>query len=92
MSHPIELDEQTLAAFISGALPEEEHRTVLFSLLRDEEARQWLHMACEALAVARQKSEPPAHPDFAYSASRPALRCPDRPALRAAPRPQTFMR
>ena len=46
------LDDYTLAAFLSGELPERERRTVAAALLNDRAAREVLHMACEALAVA----------------------------------------
>ena len=45
------VDDYTLAAFLSGELPERERRTVAAALLVDEEARTCLHMACEALAA-----------------------------------------
>lgn len=46
------VDEYTLAAFLSGDLPERERKTVAAALVFDQEAREILHMACEALASA----------------------------------------
>jgi anti-sigma factor RsiW len=46
------IDDYTLAAFISGELPEARRSTVAAALVQDRDAREVLHMACEALAAA----------------------------------------
>ncbi len=45
------VDDYTLAAFLSGELPERERKTVAAALVFDQEAREVLHMACEALSA-----------------------------------------
>ncbi|GIV61024.1 MAG: hypothetical protein KatS3mg043_2113 [Rhodothermaceae bacterium] len=84
------LDDHTMAAFISGTLSEEERREVIHLLLHDDEARDWLHMACEALAAAREEGPDPAGYAWMYMAPRPPAPGPDRPALRYAPSPPGF--
>lgn len=51
------VDSYTLAAFLSGQLPERERRSVSAALVTDPEARELLHMACEAMAAAFQSDE-----------------------------------
>jgi hypothetical protein len=51
------VDSYTLAAFLAGQLPERERRSVSAALVLDPEARELLHMACEALAAAFQSDE-----------------------------------
>lgn len=51
------VDSYTLAAFLAGRLPERERRSVSAALVMDPEARELLHMACEALAAAFQSDE-----------------------------------
>jgi hypothetical protein len=51
------VDEYTLAAFLSGELPERQRKSVAAALVFDEEAREVLHMACEALAAAFRSDE-----------------------------------
>ncbi|HMB90778.1 MAG TPA: hypothetical protein VKP65_08020 [Rhodothermales bacterium] len=78
------LDEYTLAAFLSGTLPEEKHREVLRHLADNEEARELVCMAQDALEAAREPvTEPFAMPEVSSkptAAPRPA-RAPTRPAL-----------
>lgn len=71
----MKLDEYTLAAYLSGEMPDTARQTVAAELIQDAAAREVLHMACEALAAAmlhepiRQHledhaSRPPARPGF----------------------------
>jgi len=83
------LDDYTMAAFISGTLPEDERRAVLSTLLHDDDARQWLHMACEALAASKEEPEPVSE-SWMYVTPRPPVRGVDRPASRYAPSPRGF--
>lgn len=87
MPHPT-LDDYTLAAFLSDSLAPEARRSVVSRLLRDDDARDLLHMACEALAAAFQREEPA--PRLALAA-RPALHGADRPALRYEPHPRSAL-
>ncbi|RMF59631.1 MAG: hypothetical protein D6746_08035, partial [Bacteroidetes bacterium] len=68
-------------AFISGTLSDEERQAVLTTLLWDDEAREWLHMACEALAAARQE-RPSTEETWRYAVPRAPMPGPDRPARR----------
>jgi anti-sigma factor RsiW len=83
------LDDYTMAAFISGTLPEDERRAVLSTLLHDDDARQWLHMACEALAASKEEAEPVSG-SWLYVTPRPPVRGADRPASRYVPYPRGF--
>lgn len=78
------LDEYTLAAFLSGTLPEEKHREVLRHLTDNEEARELVCMAQDAMEAAREPvTEPFALPEVSSkptAAPQPA-RAPARPAL-----------
>ena len=76
------LDEYTMSAFISGTLSAEQRKSVLSCLLKDEDARDWLHMACEALAVALHKDAPTPWLNLAV---RPPVRGADRPSRRPGP-------
>ena len=66
------VDDYTLAAFLAGELPERERRTVAASLVADQDAREILHMACEALSAAFTSES--AREDFRLRASRPPAR------------------
>jgi len=82
------LDEYTIAAFIAGTLSENDRRSVVSHLLKDDDAREWLHMACEALAVA--KEEPMMNASWTDVAPRPPVASPDRAARRYVPCPRNF--
>jgi hypothetical protein len=76
------VDDYTLAAFLSGDLPERERKTVAAALVFDQEAREVLHMACEALAAAFQSDE--TREDYLgrlrSAPSRPSIPAGDRPS------------
>jgi hypothetical protein len=78
------LDEHTLAAFLSGTLSEEKHREVVRHLAANEEAREVVCMAQDAMEAAREPvTEPFILPEVASkpsAAPRPA-RAPTWPAL-----------
>ena len=89
--HP--LDEYTLAAFLSGTLPEDRRREVMAYLAENADARELLCMAHDALEAAQEPvAEPfvmpapskPAAPKVTAPEPRRLIRRPHRPA---APRP-----
>lgn len=46
------IDEHVLAGFIAGELSESDRTSVSEELIRNRGLREWLHMACAALAAA----------------------------------------
>ncbi|NNE68978.1 MAG: hypothetical protein HKN29_01300 [Rhodothermales bacterium] len=68
----MKLDDYTLAAFLSGELPSSKRSTVAAQLVQDAEARETLHLACEALAAALQHG--PVQRHLEDRASRPPAR------------------
>lgn len=66
------LDSYTLAAFLSGELPNASRPTVAAALVQDRDAREVLHMACEALAAAMEFESTRQH--LTDRASRPVAR------------------
>ncbi len=79
------IDEYTLAAFLSGSLPEDRRREVVAYLAENADARELLCMAHEALDAAEQ---PVAEP-FVIPRATPETAAPEprRAARPAAPRP-----
>ena len=54
------IDDHLLAGYISGSLSQNERSTLTAELLQNQDLRDWLHMAVEALAVSKQfESENP---------------------------------
>jgi hypothetical protein len=47
----MQVDEYVLAGYISGSLSEAERKNVSAELIRNKHLREWLHMACSALAA-----------------------------------------
>ncbi|MBO6574539.1 MAG: hypothetical protein JJ896_03910 [Rhodothermales bacterium] len=76
----MKLDEYTLAAYLAGELPTSARQTVAAELVQDYEAREILHLACEALAAAL--THDPIRRHLEDHAARP----PARPGLLAADR------
>lgn len=78
------LDEYTLAAFLAGTLSEEKHRDVLQYLVANDEARELVCMAQDAMEAAREPvTEPFTLPEVTSkptAAPRPA-RSPAQPTL-----------
>lgn len=78
------LDEYTLAAFLAGTLSEEQHREVIAYLAENEDARELVCMAQDAMEAARQPvTEPfalPAAPPKPATLP-PSPRAPERPTL-----------
>ena len=46
------IDEHLLAGYISGELSDSDRAAVTAEMIRDSSLREWLHMACAALAAA----------------------------------------
>ena len=92
MTTPSLIDEYTLASFIAGTLSEKDREAVMMCLLTNEDARECLHMACEALAAARQTEPPPAYEPFLprVAVPSPAFRT-DRPARRSVPHTRSYL-
>ncbi|MFT5142312.1 MAG: anti-sigma factor RsiW [Rhodothermales bacterium] len=78
----MKLDTNTLAAYLSGELPTDERQSIAVALVKDEAAREILHIACEALAAALQHD--PVVDHLVLRASRPPAR-PNRFAIDRRP-------
>ncbi len=81
------IDEYTLAAFLSGTLPEDRRREVVAYLAANADARELLCLAQEAMEAAREPvvepfEVPTAAPPRAASPPPRALPRPERPARR----------
>ena len=73
------LDDYTLAAYLSGEIDDEARHTVAAALVTDREAREILHLACEALAAALQHDPTRRHLErHANRTARPGKRGHDR--------------
>ena len=80
--HPI--DEYTLAAFLAGTLSNERRAEVAAYLAHNEDARELLQMAHEALESAKRSDEPLVLPAAPARQPAPPARTGDRPARQPA--------
>ena len=78
------IDEYTLAAFLSGTLPEEQRRDVMAYLAENADARELLCMAQVALEAAHQ---PAVEKPLTAPVAAPEQPAPSRVPVRRAPRP-----
>ena len=74
------IDEYTLAAYMTGTLPEARRREVVTYLAENADARELLCMAQEALEVATEPEGDESAPPTSEAAPAPVRRAPLRPA------------